>query len=148
MKNPFEKDNPSIVLVHNNRKLLELLAKTIQSEGFKVVVKNKFEDAIESILSNKSIAMIICDHCEKKNRNGLQFLEKVSILSQTTIRLLVTCCLSIGELEDHRQKGIFHLYSTMPVDLPGMLGQVKQGFELYKQSQNNWQRLEKHSRQV
>ncbi|MZH02582.1 MAG: response regulator [Nitrospinae bacterium] len=122
---------PTVLIVDENIKFLDLIERGFKGEEFLVAAKNSFEDALEYLQSDKTIFLIICCHCESRGIDGLSFLNQVSNHSPKILKYLTSCCLSRGELESQRIKGNIQYYSKLPFKFTGVLKNIRESLKQY-----------------
>jgi DNA-binding NtrC family response regulator len=120
-----------ILVVDGSDNILELVRKILEGEGYEVVTRNSFAKGLEHIKSNPQISLVLSDHCEKKGRNGLHFLDQVSTHSPKTIKVLTTCCLQSTEFKCPMKAGTVLLRIEKPFQINEILDIVKLGLKQY-----------------
>lgn len=123
---PIKKTKHNILVVDGSDHLLELVEKwLLDFRDVEVLTTTCFDRGLEHIKSNQQISLVIFDHCEKQERNGLWFMKEVSIHSPNTLRYLTTSCVDDHELENYKREGNLHLYSAPPLLNTDMIDKVK-----------------------
>ncbi len=123
-----------ILVVDGSDSILELIESMLEGEDCEVITRNSFEKGLEYIKSNKQVPLVLSDHCKKSGRNGLKFLDQVSIHSPKTIKVLTTCCLQNSELECQIKSGTIHSYIARPFKISEILGKIKSGLKQYEEN--------------
>lgn len=110
----------TLLFVDDNAKTLELMARIISSENFKVITKTNGEEGLKHIKENDLVSVVISGF-NMRGMNGVEFLQQVKALSPITKRCLCSGSFDITTLKTKVKSQEIHGFMIKPVNFVKVL---------------------------
>ncbi len=83
-------DGRLILVVDDDTTFATLLGQVLESDGWQVLIANRFEDAVDQISSNPEIVLVICDVELGAGQNGVTLISRLKHLNPNVASVLTT----------------------------------------------------------
>lgn len=129
--------SPKIIVVDDDRNLLELLKMRLEASGFEVSIFSREEDALEAV-KKQGFDLGIVD-LQLSRQDGITLMEAFRAINPEMPVIIFTAYGSIESAVEAMRKGAFG-YATKPFNSPELLLQIERALESRKLTYDEWAR--------
>jgi CheY-like chemotaxis protein len=126
-----EKTKYKILVVDDEKKVLIVARKILQSAGYDVEVCLNPEEAAEIVINRGPVAVLFTDD-RMPGMRGTELLEQVKRVSPSTVRILTTAYYDQQLIEDIVNKGEAFRFVKKPIDFSKILKVIRECVEQYE----------------